>query len=50
MVNIDDTTNDINSITVQGDNVSISNQVIECKLVYSNPDSKQIFSLMDRDS
>ena len=50
MVNIDDTTNDINSISVQGDNVSISNQVIECKLVYSNPDSKQIFSLMDRDS
>ena len=50
MVNIDDTTNDINSITVQDDNVSISNQVIECKLVYNNPDSKQIFSLMDRDS
>ena len=50
MVNIDDAANDINSITVQDDNVSISNQVIECKLVYNNPDSKHLFSLMDMDS
>ena len=46
MVNIDDSTNDINSITVQDDNVSISN-VVECKLVYNNPNSKQLFSLTD---
>ena len=46
MVNIDDSTNDINSITVQDDNVSISN-IVECKLVYNNPNSKQLFSLTD---
>ena len=46
MVNIDDSTNDVNSITVQDDNVSISN-IVECKLVYNNPNSKQLFSLTD---
>ena len=46
MVNIDDSTNDINSITVQDDNISISN-IVECKLVYNNPNSKQLFSLTD---
>jgi hypothetical protein len=46
MVNIDDSNNDINSITVQDNNVSISN-VVECKLVYNNPNSKQLFSLTD---
>ena len=46
MVNIDDSTNDINSITVQDNNVSISN-IVECKLVYNNPNSKQLFSLTD---
>jgi hypothetical protein len=50
MINIDDSTNDINLISVQNDNVSISNEIIECKLVYNNPDSKQLFSLMDTDS
>ena len=28
----------------------IINETIECKLVYKNPESKQLFSLMDRDS
>ena len=46
MVNINDSNNDINSITVQDDNVSISN-IVECKLVYNNPNSKQLFSLTD---
>jgi hypothetical protein len=50
MVNIDDSTNDIHLITVQNDNVSISNEIIECKLVYNNTTSKQLFSLRDVDS
>jgi hypothetical protein len=50
MVNIDDSTNDIRLITVQNDNVSISNEIIECKLVYNNTTSKQLFSLRDVDS
>ena len=29
---------------------SIANEIIECKLVYNNPDSNQIFSLRDKDS
>jgi len=48
LVNIDDSTNDINSITVQGDNVSISN-IIECKIVY-NINSNQLFTLRDIES
>ena len=48
LVNIDDSTNDINSITVQGDNVSISN-IIECKIVY-NKNSNQLFTLRDNES
>ena len=47
-VNIDDSTNDINSITVQGDNVSISN-IVECKIVY-NINSNQLFTLRDIES
>ena len=49
MLSIDDSTNDINLITVQGNDVSISNEIIECKIVY-NPDNKRIFSLNDKDS
>ena len=29
---------------------SIANEIIECKLVYNNPNSNQIFSLRDKDS
>ena len=29
---------------------SITNEIIECKLVYNNPNSNQIFSLKDKDS
>ena len=50
MVNIDDSTNDINLISVQDDNVSISNEIIECRLVYNNTTNKQLFSLRDVDS
>lgn len=50
MVNIDDSTNDIHLITVQNDNVSISNEIIECKLVYNSTTNKQLFSLRDVDS
>ena len=49
MVNINDN-DSINSITVQGDNVSIYNEIIECKLVYSNSNSKRLFSLNDTSS
>jgi calcineurin-like phosphoesterase family protein len=49
LVNIDDTLNDINLISVEGDNVSISNNIIECKIVY-NTDTRQPFSLRDIDS
>ena len=49
MISINDS-DDIQSITVQGDNVSISNEVIECKIVYKNPNSKKLFSLNDTDS
>ena len=49
LLSIDDSTNDINSITVQGDDVSISNEIIECKLVY-NSENNRIFSLRDNDS
>jgi len=49
MININDS-DDIQSITVQGDNVSISNEVIECKLVYKNPNNKKLFSLNDINS
>jgi hypothetical protein len=49
LINIDDNINDINLISVQGDNVSISNEIIECKILY-NSNSNQLFSLMDINS
>ena len=50
MVNIDDDVNDINCISVQDGNVSISNEIIECKLVYENSNARQLFSLTDTNS
>ena len=50
MVNIDDDVNDINYISVQDDKVSISNEIIECKLVYENSNARQLFSLTDTNS
>lgn len=51
MLAIDDRLNDISFIRVDNGNVSISNErVINGKIVYNIPNSKQIFSLLDKDS
>lgn len=51
MLAIDDRLNDISFIRVDNGNVSISNErVINGKIVFNNPNSKQIFSLLDKDS
>lgn len=51
MVNIDDNLNDINLISVDHNNVSISNdKVIDCKIVYNTTNSLSLFSLTDTNS